>query len=135
MKLVVGLGNPGREYKNTRHNIGFYYLDLIANKLNVLNFQEKFNGLYTKIKYKNEDIILIEKDEERGLSKIRTSEGFIGYVKSDKLTNETTVRTAVVETPQVDGKINMVWDDFYSSVPDRTGTTIEGLNVNVYTMH
>ena len=34
MKLVVGLGNPGKEYKNTRHNIGFMVLDKIADKLN-----------------------------------------------------------------------------------------------------
>ena len=38
MKLIVGLGNPGNVYKNTRHNIGFMVLDKIANKLN-----ESFN--------------------------------------------------------------------------------------------
>lgn len=96
--------------------------------LSVKSMKDTFSRTVAKIK-KNEDIILIEKDEERGLSKIRTSEGFIGYVKSDKLTNETTVRTAIVETPQVDGKINMVWDEIYSYVPNRTGTTIDGLNV------
>jgi len=97
-------------------------------KLSVKSMKDTFSRTVAKIK-KNEEVILIEKDNEKGLAKIRTADGFIGYVKSNKLTNETTVRTAIVETPQIDGKINMVWDDFYSSVPDRTGTTIEGLNV------
>ena len=55
MKLIVGLGNPGLEYINTRHNVGFYYLDLFANKINA-TFKEKFNGMYAKIKYNNQDI-------------------------------------------------------------------------------
>lgn len=82
MKLIVGLGNPGLEYKNTRHNIGFYYLDLIANKLNVLNFQEKFNGLYTKIKYKNEDIILLKPMSYMNLSG-EVIKKFVDYYKID----------------------------------------------------
>ena len=35
MYLVIGLGNPGKEYKNTRHNIGFDVIDFIANKYNI----------------------------------------------------------------------------------------------------
>ena len=35
MKLIVGIGNPGKEYENTRHNIGFIALDQIARKHNV----------------------------------------------------------------------------------------------------
>lgn len=40
MKLLVGLGNPGTKYENTRHNIGFLVLDEIAGRLN-LSFREK----------------------------------------------------------------------------------------------
>ena len=59
MKLIVGLGNPGSEYNNTRHNIGFYYLDLFANKSN-LSFKEKFNGLYSKLNINGEEVILLK---------------------------------------------------------------------------
>ena len=35
MKLIVGLGNPGKEYKDTRHNVGFMFVDNIVDKLNL----------------------------------------------------------------------------------------------------
>ena len=46
IKLVVGLGNPGKKYENTRHNIGFMVLDKIAEKLNIPYWKEKDNALY-----------------------------------------------------------------------------------------
>src|SRR5438874_8949512 len=46
MKLIVGLGNPGKEYENTRHNLGFVIIDQLANKLNVELNKKKFNGFY-----------------------------------------------------------------------------------------
>ena len=59
MKLIVGLGNPGKEYQNTRHNIGFYFIDSIADSLN-LKFKEKFNGLYVKTILNQEEIMLLK---------------------------------------------------------------------------
>ena len=41
MKLIVGLGNPGKEYEDTRHNIGFMVLDNISLKLNNKNWNKK----------------------------------------------------------------------------------------------
>ena len=46
IKLVVGLGNPGRQYTNTRHNMGFKVLDEIAKKLGVNTWKERDGGLY-----------------------------------------------------------------------------------------
>lgn len=56
MKLIVGLGNPGSQYQNTKHNIGFVAIDTIATKLNVELKQKNFNGLY----YKGNDFILLK---------------------------------------------------------------------------
>ena len=69
--------------------------------------------------------------EDKGYTKIRTENGKLGYIKSKYLANEVTVRENMEETKQIDGKVNLVWD-YYSTVakaPDRTGTTIDGINV------
>ena len=93
--------------------------------LSVKSMKDTFSRTVAKIK-KDEQVIVIEKDEEKGWTEIRTSQGVIGYVKSDKLTNETVIRTEVVTTPQIEGKVNMVWEPFYTDIDT---TYIEGLNV------
>ena len=50
MKLVIGLGNPGKEYSRTRHNIGFYFLDKFSEKKNIKFKKEK---KYYLAKYKS----------------------------------------------------------------------------------
>ena len=68
MKLIVGLGNPGKEYENTRHNAGFKFIDKFAQSQN-LNFnKEKFNGLYTEFNYKGEKVILLKPQKYMNLS-------------------------------------------------------------------
>lgn len=46
IKLVVGLGNPGKQYNNTRHNMGFMVLDEIARRLEVFKWKERDGALY-----------------------------------------------------------------------------------------
>ena len=46
MKLIIGLGNPGREYEKTRHNIGFEVIDALGDKWGIAINQAKHKGLY-----------------------------------------------------------------------------------------
>lgn len=46
MKLIVGLGNPGAEYRNNRHNAGFMVIDRLAEKLGIDTGKKKFNASY-----------------------------------------------------------------------------------------
>ena len=68
MKLIIGLGNPGKEYENTRHNTGFMVLDRLSEKLNIEISQNKFKGLYGKGKYKGEDVLLLKPQTYMNLS-------------------------------------------------------------------
>ena len=60
MYLIVGLGNPGSEYKMTRHNIGFETLDYIAAQHDVKITKLKFKGIYGEMIYKGEKILLLK---------------------------------------------------------------------------
>ena len=68
MKLVVGLGNPGKEYEKTRHNVGFMVLDKVAEKLKVYDFKEKFSGLLGEANYKGEKVLLLKPQTYMNLS-------------------------------------------------------------------
>ena len=60
MKIIIGLGNIGREYENTRHNAGFMAIDKLAQMLEMDFNQEKFLGIFQKAKIDGEDIILLK---------------------------------------------------------------------------
>lgn len=60
MKLIVGLGNPGREYENTRHNIGFSLLDYIASDKKLEFKGVKFNAEYLDFYIGDEKVMFIK---------------------------------------------------------------------------
>ena len=68
MKLIVGLGNPGKEYEKTRHNIGFMTIDKFASKLGVEINKDKFNGLYCDTMINGEKVILLKPQSYINLS-------------------------------------------------------------------
>ena len=59
MKLIIGLGNPGKEYEKTRHNVGFMILDKFAEDFG-LSYAMKMNGMYAKGMMNNESFIILK---------------------------------------------------------------------------
>lgn len=68
MHIIAGLGNPGREYSETRHNIGFAVIDYIANKFNINVNKIKFKGLYGDGFIESEKVILLKPQTYMNLS-------------------------------------------------------------------
>ena len=60
MKVIVGLGNPGKDYEKTRHNVGFIVIDEIANKLGISGGKEKFDSLLLEDFVGREKVVLIK---------------------------------------------------------------------------
>jgi len=60
MKLIVGLGNPGKQYENTRHNIGFKVIDELAERWNSPLNQMKFNGMYATVHRPEGKVMLLK---------------------------------------------------------------------------
>ncbi len=101
---------------------------IVSSNLSVKSSTKFLSKTIDKIK-KGDTVIVIS--SENGYSKIRTSNGKIGYIKTKKLENEHTVRENMEEEKQINGKVNLTWDYFstVASAPDRTGTSIDGINV------
>lgn len=60
MKLIVGLGNPGREYELTRHNIGFMAIDELAKRWSISLNEQKFKGVFGAGFVNGEKVILLK---------------------------------------------------------------------------
>ena len=80
MKLVVGLGNPGKEYEFTRHNAGFIILDNFLEHIGNPIMHEKFNGIYYEYFYNNEKIIFLKPQKYINLSG-EVIKDFVNYYK------------------------------------------------------
>lgn len=68
MYLIVGLGNPGKQYESTRHNVGFLAIDDIAEELNIKVDKLKFKSLIGEGRIGNEKIILAKPQTFMNLS-------------------------------------------------------------------
>ena len=77
MKMIVGLGNPGKEYEKTRHNAGFFVMDELCKLLNVEIADKKFNALYTIYRLGAEKILLVKPQTYMNLS----GEAVLAFVK------------------------------------------------------
>lgn len=65
MKIICGLGNPGKEYEKTRHNVGFMAID---NYIKDEKFNKKFNGLYAEKMIYGEKVIFLKPQSYMNLS-------------------------------------------------------------------
>ena len=68
MFLIVGLGNPGAEYKNTRHNVGFMAVDELADKYSFSPFKSKFDGQIAEGKIAGEKVFILKPQTFMNLS-------------------------------------------------------------------
>lgn len=68
MWLVVGLGNPGKKYERTRHNVGFMLLDAMVQSHGVPAFKGKFSGLFTRGELAGEEAALLKPETYMNLS-------------------------------------------------------------------
>ena len=66
--LIVGLGNPGKDYAHTRHNCGFRAIDILAEKLNCKVDKGKFQGLYGQCSFEGRKLFLLKPQTYMNLS-------------------------------------------------------------------
>lgn len=68
MHLIVGLGNPGKKYENTRHNMGFRVVDLFSDETAININREVFNGLLGRGKVFDKDVLIFKPTTYMNLS-------------------------------------------------------------------
>ncbi|MHC4552180.1 MAG: aminoacyl-tRNA hydrolase [Planctomycetota bacterium] len=87
MKLIAGLGNPGSEYDQTRHNVGFMVLDALASRFGATIRRKKFNALIEEVVAGDEKLLLMKPQQymNRSGHAIATAAGFYKLNPSDVL--------------------------------------------------
>jgi PTH1 family peptidyl-tRNA hydrolase len=78
--LIIGLGNPGREYKDTRHNIGFMLVDSLAEKLNARGMKVQSKAIVISALYEERKIILAKPQTYMNLSG-QSVQGLLNFYK------------------------------------------------------
>lgn len=108
MKIIIGLGNPGKEYENTRHNAGYMFVDALINSNDLapadqnieLKLDKKFKALIAKIKHKGEDIVFV-KPETFMNSSGQAVKSVVDYYKAE-------INDIIVASDDVDLPIGVV---------------------------
>ena len=98
--LIVGLGNPGREYEKTRHNIGFICVDQISNHLRFPAFYKKFDAVLADKAIKEKKIFILKPQTYMNLSGISVRK-IVDYYKIS-------VENVIVIHDEIDLKIGDV---------------------------
>lgn len=83
MKLIVGLGNPGKKYEGTRHNMGFMAVDLFSDMAKIDVDKEVFSGLLGRGKVFDEDVLVFKPTTFMNLSGTAVSQ-VVHYFKIEK---------------------------------------------------
>jgi PTH1 family peptidyl-tRNA hydrolase len=68
MRLVVGLGNPGPQYKSHRHNVGFQVVDALCHRASGSDWRERFTGLASRAVVAGEEVLLLKPQTFMNLS-------------------------------------------------------------------
>lgn len=68
MKIIIGLGNPGKQYENTAHNVGFKVVDVLSRELNIPISKKGYKSLYGEGKVGAEKVMLVKPQTYMNLS-------------------------------------------------------------------
>ena len=87
MYLIAGLGNPGKQYEMTRHNIGFHTIDYIADKIGIKVTKLKYKALYGEGEVNGERVFLVKPQTYMNLS----GESIVEFVRFFKIPIENVI--------------------------------------------